>query len=305
MRSVANLILPGPDDDRQRLQHSDRLRRRQPHESRDRTGHRRQHCPPVQHRQRNDRCRILTPRSTTKRAAATTVTTPCRCRCSEASRAGLTMNAQYTFGKSEGLSSGSNEARTSAQLDNFEADRGRNNFDVRHTFNVSALYELPIGKGKTVRSSAERETSCSAAGRSAESLTRAAACRSRCWSCGPMWSFSASWRRMPERCRRNVRQWLHGQPADPLTASFPALPTGFIAVVNTPGGGNSRNIRRPNLIAGVNPYLNNDRNFINPAAFAIPAPGTFGDFAAKRAVGPDLQTGRYDPCKTVSDYESG
>nr|MBA3693300.1 carboxypeptidase regulatory-like domain-containing protein [Acidobacteriota bacterium] len=46
---------------------------------------------------------------------------------------GLTMNLQYTFAKSEGTTAGSNEARTSAQLDNFEADRGRNNFDVRHT----------------------------------------------------------------------------------------------------------------------------------------------------------------------------
>src|SRR3954453_14104330 len=57
------------------------------------------------------------------------------------------MNPQYPYGKSTGTSSGSNEARTSAQLDNFEADRGRNNFDVRHTFNLSALYELPIGRG--------------------------------------------------------------------------------------------------------------------------------------------------------------
>ncbi|MDQ2746819.1 MAG: carboxypeptidase regulatory-like domain-containing protein, partial [Acidobacteriota bacterium] len=53
---------------------------------------------------------------------------------------GLTMNAQYTFASSRGTSAGSNEARTSAQLDNFAADFGRNNFDVRHTFNVSALY---------------------------------------------------------------------------------------------------------------------------------------------------------------------
>ena len=52
------------------------------------------------------------------------------------------MNAQYTFAKSEGTSAGSNEARTSAQLDNFEADFGRNNFDVRHNFNISALYAL-------------------------------------------------------------------------------------------------------------------------------------------------------------------
>jgi len=50
-------------------------------------------------------------------------------------RSGLTMNMQYTFGKSTGLSSGSNEARTSAQLDRdpatgklrrfVQSDRGR------------------------------------------------------------------------------------------------------------------------------------------------------------------------------------
>ena len=61
---------------------------------------------------------------------------------------GLTMNTQYTFSNSTGTSAGSNEARTSAQLDNFEADQGRNNFDVHHNFNLSALYMLPIGKGK-------------------------------------------------------------------------------------------------------------------------------------------------------------
>jgi hypothetical protein len=67
------------------------------------------------------------------------------------------------------------------------------------------------------------------------------------------------------------------------------LPTGFSVVVNTPGGGNSRNIRRPNLIAGVDPYLKNDRNFINPAAFAIPDPGTFGDFPRNQLSGPSFR----------------
>ena len=60
---------------------------------------------------------------------------------------GLTLNSQYTFSRSFGNTAGSNEARTSAIPDNFEADRGYNNFDVRHTFNFSALYKLPFGKG--------------------------------------------------------------------------------------------------------------------------------------------------------------
>jgi hypothetical protein len=49
------------------------------------------------------------------------------------------------------------------------------------------------------------------------------------------------------------------------------------AVINTPGGGASRGVRRPNLIPGVDPYLKNGLQWLNPAAFSIPAPGEFGD----------------------------
>jgi hypothetical protein len=59
-------------------------------------------------------------------------------------------------------------------------------------------------------------------------------------------------------------------------------------VVNVPGGGNSRNIRRPNVVAGVDPYLNNDRSLINPAAFSVPGPGTFGNSSRNSLAGPLL-----------------
>jgi len=68
-----------------------------------------------------------------------------------------------------------------------------------------------------------------------------------------------------------------------------ALPIGFVGVVNTPGGGASRNVRRPNLIPGVDPFLNNDRNLINPAAFSIPLPGTFGDLQRNALRGPSFR----------------
>jgi hypothetical protein len=65
---------------------------------------------------------------------------------------GVTLNSQYTLAKSFGNTSGSNEARTAANnaraTSEFDYDDGRNNFDVRHTFNLSALYDLPFGKGK-------------------------------------------------------------------------------------------------------------------------------------------------------------
>ncbi len=74
-----------------------------------------------------------------------------------------------------------------------------------------------------------------------------------------------------------------------FNAAFPNLPTGFAAVINTPGGGASRNIRRPNLVQGANPFLNNNLNMINPAAFATPAPGTYGDFPRNALSGPNFK----------------
>ncbi|HQU84807.1 MAG TPA: hypothetical protein PKY59_16835, partial [Pyrinomonadaceae bacterium] len=198
---------------------------------------------------------------------------------------GLTLNAQYTYAHSKGLTAGSNEARTSAQLDNFEADRGRNNFDVRHTFNVSALYELPFGKGKAFDF-----------GGAGNFLLGG-------WQLGGIVNARSGVPIEVLVVRPDVVvqcQATNGCPkgdgtffANGFTAnlpsfgtSFPALPTGFVAVVNTPGGGASRNIRRPNLVSGVSPYLGNDRNFINPAAFAIPNAGTFGDFPRNELSGP-------------------
>ena len=200
---------------------------------------------------------------------------------------GLTMNAQYTYGSSKGLSSGSNEARTSAQLDNFEADRGRNNFDVRHTFNLSALYQLPVGKGKRFDFGGIGNAFLGD------------------WEIGGILNARSG---VPVEIlvvRPDVViqcQLAAGCPngaggffANGFTANLPTvsaavpLPVGFIAVANTPGGGNSRNIRRPNLIAGVNPYLGTDRNFINPAAFAIPQAGTFGDLGRNALSGPSFK----------------
>src|SRR4051812_37231744 len=56
---------------------------------------------------------------------------------------GVTMNAQYTLGKSWGNTGGSNEAVTSNNnaraISDFAYDMGYNTFDVRHTFNLSAI----------------------------------------------------------------------------------------------------------------------------------------------------------------------
>ena len=58
-----------------------------------------------------------------------------------------------------------------------------------------------------------------------------------------------------------------------------------VTVTNIPGG-NSRGTQRPDLVPGVNPYLKDGVRWLNPAAFATPQPGTFGNLAAQRAARP-------------------
>ncbi|MEO7540059.1 MAG: hypothetical protein ABIV21_08515, partial [Pyrinomonadaceae bacterium] len=194
---------------------------------------------------------------------------------------GFTLNGQYTFGKSHGLSSGSNEARTSAGLDNFELDRGRNNFDVRHTFNLSAIYELPFGRGK------------------GHDLGTWGNALLGDWSVGGILNARSG---VPIevlvvrpdvviQCTNAAAGCTAGQvlPLPSTVTAGSPLPAGFTAVVNTPGGGNSRNIRRPDLISGVNPYLKDGLNYLNPAAFAMPAPGTFGNLPRNALSGPSFK----------------
>ncbi len=68
------------------------------------------------------------------------------------SRNGLATNLQYTLARSRGTSGGSNEANTvgnnARAIEEFDYDDGYNNFDVRHTFNLSVIYSLPYGRGR-------------------------------------------------------------------------------------------------------------------------------------------------------------
>ena len=62
------------------------------------------------------------------------------------------------------------------------------------------------------------------------------------------------------------------------------------AVVNTPGGGLSRATRRPDLVPGVDPIIQDGGLlYINPAAFTTPKPGTFGNFPRNGIHGPSMR----------------
>jgi hypothetical protein len=77
---------------------------------------------------------------------------------------------------------------------------------------------------------------------------------------------------------------------DAAGSVFNSPAAGRVAIVNTPGGGNSRNIRRPDLIPGVDPFIENGGLlFLNPAAFAIPAPGTWGNLERGLLHGPGFK----------------
>jgi len=189
---------------------------------------------------------------------------------SRRSASGLSLNAQYTLSRSFGNTSGSNEALTAANnaraVADFDYDLGYNAFDVRHTFNVSALYQVPYGRGR-------RHTMNGAA----DALLGG-------WDLGSIVNLRSG---LPIDVRITRPDVLYIDAAGNVFNN-PAV--GRTAVINTPGGGNSRNVRRPNLVPGVDPFLTSGGVvYLNPAAFSTPAPGTFGDLERGSLHGPNFR----------------
>ena len=172
---------------------------------------------------------------------------------------GLTLNSQYTLSRSYGTTAGSNEALTvgnNAQtLADYEYDRGYNRFDVRHTYNLSALYSLPFGRGHRWMSDASGVKEAFLGG----------------WDVGTILNGRSG---IPLDVRVTRADVVYRDGNGNVVGSPCATCT---AVINTPGGGASRGVRRPNLVPGVDPYLKNGLQWLNPAAFSMPAPGEFGN----------------------------
>jgi len=170
----------------------------------------------------------------------------------------LVMNAQYTYGYSKGTSAGSNEARTvgnnARALADFDYDDGYNNFDVRHTFNLSALYNIP-GQGALFGG----------------------------WSVGGILNARSGVPINVLITRPDIAY------IDGAGAVWNAPAADRTAVINTPFGGASRSTRRPDVVPGVSPYIKDGGLlFLNPAAFATPAPGTFGNLERNSIHGPNF-----------------
>jgi hypothetical protein len=183
------------------------------------------------------------------------------------SNAGLTLNSQYTFGKSWGNTAGSNEALTAGNPFDYNYDIGYNNFDVRHTFNTSAVYALPLGRGRKYLNQANGLIDAVLGG----------------WEIGTIVNARSG---LPIDMRVTRPDVIY---VDAAGKAFSSPAAGRNAVINTPGGGSSRNVRRPDLVPGVDPYLDADRAFLNPAAFAIPKPGVYGNLVRNQLHGPNFR----------------
>jgi hypothetical protein len=187
---------------------------------------------------------------------------------------GLTIGSQWTWSHSLGNTGGSNEANTTQDPTNFELDRGNNNFDVRHSVNVSGLYEIPFGEGRSHGADANKLVKGVLGG----------------WQVGGIWNARTG---LPFEVRVTRPDIVYQDTRNGTFVANPIVVNGTpvtVPVINVPGGGNFRNFRRPDVVAGVNPFIQTaDKRFmLNPAAFSIPAPGTFGNMGRNALHGPSL-----------------
>src|SRR5258708_35115873 len=159
------------------------------------------------------------------------------------SNTGLTLSAQYTLSKSFGNSAGYKEALTVGNPFNFDYDEGYNLFDTRHSANLSALYHLPFRNGQHYLSNAN-------------GFAQAALGN---WELGTIVSARSG---LPIDVRISRPDVVFPDAAGMIFTSQVGTcalnpSTCRTAIINTPGGGSSRNVRRPDLIAGLNPFFPN------------------------------------------------
>jgi hypothetical protein len=149
-------------------------------------------------------------------------------------RNGLEFQANYSWAKSINDGSvGGGEANAVQNAACRACDRGPSVFDVRHNFVVSAIYELPIGPGKTY------------------------------------WNSGGAMGKVLEGWSLNTLAVAH--TGHPLTVIF-SPSTDTLGNSIAPLDGNSQPNLRPDLVPGVSvvPANQNTNNWINPAAFVEP-----------------------------------
>ena len=186
---------------------------------------------------------------------------------------GLTSSLQYSWSHNIGTSAGSNEATTSENNYSFGQERGDNSFDLRHVLTAAALYELPFGRGRKYSFGNSRAADLALGG----------------WQLGGNMNFHTGTPINVLMQRNNV---LYLNPSTGQYSTSPVVSGGqpvTIPVLNLPGGGQSRGTQRPDLVQGVDPYVSTGGGFwLNPAAFSVPMPGTYGNLARNALRGPQF-----------------
>src|SRR5205814_8359930 len=136
---------------------------------------------------------------------------------------------------------GVNEAETlgsnARAIKDFDYDTSYNKFDVRQNFNTSVVWAVPTEKLNGVAKTILGD-----------------------WELGGIANARSG---LPVNVFITRPDIVY---TDATGAVFTTPAAGRTAVINTPGGGSTRATRRPDLISGVDPFLNQDRSLFNPAA---------------------------------------
>jgi len=165
-------------------------------------------------------------------------------------------------------------------------DYGNNNFDVRHSVNVSGLYDVPVGSDQRWK------------------LSGIAGAILSNWQVGGIYNARTG---IPIDMRITRPDVVYRNNLTGVITNSPVLVGGIpvtTAVINTLGGGASRNVRRPDVIPGVDPFINSGGTlFLNPAAFATPQPGSFGNLGRNALHGPGFSQFDFTLSRRIKIYE--
>jgi len=181
---------------------------------------------------------------------------------------GVTAMFNYTLGRNNGTSGGSNEATTSENNYSFAQEYGPNSSDIRHSMNAVAVWDIPFGASHGNKNGLANAIFGD-------------------WQVGGSLNARSG---IPMNVTISRPDVLYRDNRTGLYYTSPVLVGGVpvtTPVINIPGGGSSRGTQRPDVVPGVDPYISSGNGiYLNPAAFSVPLPGTYGDLQRNALRGP-------------------